>query len=127
MTKSVLSVVAGYAVMVLITMALFAALGGLVPDQFGMEPSVPPGGLSLVVILTVGLGAALSGGWVTGRLAPRTPGRHVDALVTLVLVLGLLNFIVEATSPTWYRIGLMIVGVAGTWLGGRLRLAQLRV
>ena len=101
----------------------------MAPEQFGIEPTIPPGTGSLLVILTAGLGAALGGGWVTGRVAPRAPSRHVAALVMLVLIMAVLNCFIEgaATDPAWYRVGMMIVGVAGTWLGGRLRLAQLRV
>ena len=129
MMKSVACVIAGYGVMVVVTMTLFAVLGAVAPEQFGMERVIQPGTVSLLVILTVGLGAALGGGWVTGRLAPRTPSRHVAALVILILIMAGLNCFMEgeATAPAWYRIGLMIVGVAGAWLGGCLRLAQLRV
>ncbi len=127
--KSFLCVIAGYAVMVLVTMALFMTLGAIAPDQFGTEPEVTPGTLSLLVILAVGLGSALGGGWVTGRLAPRSPSHHLNALVGLVLIMSVTNFFMEGAekAPAWYRIGLMIVAVSGTWLGGRLRIAQLRV
>ncbi len=129
MIKSTLSVIAGYAVMVLFTMALFALLAAISPEEFGMEAELSPGNLSLLVILLIGLGAALGGGWVTGRLAPASPSRHVGALVILVFLMSMLSFFMEGAekAPVWYRIGLLIVGVSGTWLGGRLRVAQLRV
>lgn len=129
MIKSVLSVLAGYAVMVLFTMVLFAILAALSPEEFGMDAEATPGNISLLVILLVGLASALSGGWVTGRLAPGNPSRHVNALVLLILLMSILSFSMEGAekAPLWYSIGLMIVGISGAWLGGRLRRAQIQV
>ena len=101
--KSVLSVITGYAVMVLITMVLFAVLAAVAPDQFGLDAEAVPGDVSLVVILTVGLGAALSGGWVTGRLAPRRPGRHVAALVVVVLLMGVVSLAMDGDAVRRHR------------------------
>ena len=92
MIKSTLSVIAGYAVMVLATYALFTLLAIVDSERFGMDAQVMPGNLTLLVILLVGLGSALGGGWVTGRLAPRSPSRHINALVILVLIMATISF-----------------------------------
>ncbi len=127
--KSFLSVVAGYATMAAVIMILFGALAAIAPDQFGMEPKSLPGTFSMLMILAVGLGAALGGGWVTGRVAPGSPSAHVNALIGLVVVMGIVSFFMAGAEkePAWLRIGNMIVGVTGTWLGGGLRISQLRV
>ena len=120
--KSFLAVLAGYGVMVVATMLLFAMLAYLSPAQFGREANKMPGTLIIVVILFVGLFAAVGGGWTTGRLAPSAPSGHVLALVAIVLALGLVSLLMqsETPAPTWYRIGLLVVGTTGAFLGGKI-------
>ena len=61
------------------------------------------------------------GGYITARLAPRNPMRHVWVLAGIGLVVGTLG--VVATSgldlgPRWYPIAIAVTAVPCTWLGG---------
>jgi hypothetical protein len=123
--KSVLCVLAGYGVMMVVTMVLFGVLGAVSPESFGGDPEQAPGISVLLLILVVGLFAALGGGWVTARLAPGNPVRHVLALVVLLIAMSAVSVLVpsEQAAPAWYQAGLAVVGVCGALLGGRLRVA----
>ncbi len=127
MLRTVLSVVAGFGVMMVATFALFAALGALAPEQFGKEPKAPPGTALLLVILAVGLCSALGGGWTTAWISPKRAA--VLGLVALVAVMGVVSWFATpaeaaAAQPTWYRAALMVVGIAGASLGGWLKLVR---
>jgi hypothetical protein len=65
----------------------------------------------------------LLGGWLTARLAPRAPMRHVTILAAIGLVAGTAGAIVAITQtfgPNWYPIALAVTAYPCTWLGGRL-------
>ena len=126
MWKTLLSVIAGYAALAVLTIALFGVLAIAAPASFGGEPSAAPGTGATLVILAFGLIAAVLGGWVTARLAPRRPWRHVLALAGLVLLLSVVSALAspESSAPGWYQTGLALVGVCGALLGGRLWIAS---
>ena len=67
---------------------------------------------------------SVAGGYITARLAPRSPMRHV-------VVLGILGFIAGTAGaitairmadlgPNWYPIALALTAFPGVWLGGLL-------
>lgn len=63
------------------------------------------------------------GGWVTARLAPSAPGKHVLVLAGAGLMLGGLGVAVSLTSdlgPAWYAIAVAVTGPLCTLLGGYL-------
>lgn len=70
------------------------------------------------------------GGYLTARLAPRAPMRHVavvGAIGTVVATLGAIVAIRLADlGPNWYPIALAVTGFPCVWLGGRLNEARLR-
>ncbi|MFD1546691.1 hypothetical protein, partial [Nonomuraea guangzhouensis] len=56
--------------------------------------------------------------------APSRPTRHVAALMIIGFVLGSAGAVaVTDISPVWFAIAVIVAGVAGTWIGGRLRTA----
>ncbi len=64
-------------------------------------------------------------GFVTARLAPRAPMRHVTSLAVIGLVAGTLGAIAAIThnlGPNWYPIALAATAYPCTWFGGRLGL-----
>jgi len=65
----------------------------------------------------------LLGGFITARLAPRGPMRHVTILAAIGLVAGTAGAIVAITQdlgPSWYPIALAVTAYPCTWFGGRL-------
>lgn len=68
--------------------------------------------------------AALSG-YLTARLASRAPMRHINILITIGTLLGLLGVLVNWNKgpefgPHWYGVVLILSGIVCTWLGGWL-------
>ena len=66
----------------------------------------------------------LLGGFITARLAPRAPLRHVMVLALIGLVAGTAGAIAAITQadfgPNWYPIAIAVTAYPCTWLGGRL-------
>jgi hypothetical protein len=64
------------------------------------------------------------GGYLTARLAPRNPMRHVWILAAIGFVVGLAGSIVAIRvadlGPIWYPIALVITSVPCCWWGGIL-------
>ena len=63
------------------------------------------------------------GGYVTARLAPSNPMRHVLILAAIGLVVGVvaaIGTIPMKLGPAWYPIALALTGPVFTWLGGKL-------
>jgi hypothetical protein len=68
------------------------------------------------------------GGYITARLAPHAPMRHVLVLGILGLVFGTVGVIVAIThrelGPLWYPIALALTALPCTWVGGLLYRVQ---
>lgn len=66
--------------------------------------------------------AAALGGWVTARLAPSRPDRHLLALLAVGTALGLAG--AAATPevvPVWFTAVILLVTPLCVWTGGRMR------
>jgi hypothetical protein len=67
------------------------------------------------------------GGYITARLAPQRPMRHVFVLGILGLITGSAGAIVAISmadlGPNWYPIALAVTGFPCVWLGGMLHTA----
>lgn len=118
MLRSIGAVIAGYlamAVGVLLVVGIGAAL--LVED-----PDAP--GLPYIAFnLGASILAAALGGWVTRRLAPRSPGVHVVALAVFVLVLGIVMALAGGDTggqPGWYPAVIAVLGPLGVLAGGSI-------
>jgi hypothetical protein len=65
------------------------------------------------------------GGYVTAALAPNLPMRHVIILGIIGIVLGILGAISTwGTTPAWFSIALIILGLPCVWLGAKLRMRK---
>jgi hypothetical protein len=64
------------------------------------------------------------GGYITAKLAPRTPMRHVVVLGVLGFIAGSAGAITAITmadlGPNWYPIALALTAFPSVWLGGVL-------
>jgi hypothetical protein len=85
------------------------------------EPMWDPGlnvlALSYRIVYTV------LGGYITARLAPRSPMRHVAVLGTIGFITGSAGAIAAMNlhlGPNWYPIALAVTGFPCVWLGGFL-------
>jgi hypothetical protein len=66
----------------------------------------------------------VAGGYITARLSPHTPMRHVMFVGILGLIVSSLGAIVAITAadlgPAWYPIALVVTSLPSVWLGGVL-------
>lgn len=65
------------------------------------------------------------GGYVTAKLAPSRPMRHVIILATIGTVPGAVASLAVASMgifPVWYSVALVAIGFPSVWLGGKLAL-----
>jgi hypothetical protein len=72
----------------------------------------------------------IAGAYVTARLAPSRPMLHAMILGGLGLSVSIAGTVVAWDKgpdfgPKWYPIALCVLALPQTWLGARLRLAQL--
>jgi hypothetical protein len=122
MARSIVAVVAGF----------FTVAGlSLATDQlFHVLEVYPPWGQPMwethlnALALSYRIVYTLLGGFITARLAPRAPMRHVTILALIGLAAGTAGAIVAITQadlgPSWYPILLAVTAYPCTWFGGRL-------
>ena len=122
MARSIGAVGAGFLTVVVLSLAtdqLFHVLNVYPP--WG-QPMYDTGQNALA--LSYRIFYTLLGGYITARLAPRAPMRHVTVLALIGLAAGTAGAIVAITQaelgPTWYPIALAVTAYPCTWYGGRL-------
>jgi predicted acyltransferase len=68
------------------------------------------------------------GGYITARLAPHAPMRHVLVLGIVGLVFGAVGIVVAIThpelGPLWYPVVIALTALPCAWIGGLLHRAQ---
>jgi len=122
MARRVVAVIAG-----------FVAVAGLslaTDELFHVLAIYPPWGQPMygtglyLLALSYRIVDTILGGFVTARLAPRAPMRHVMVLGLIGLAAGTAGAIVAITrgdlGPNWYPIAIAVTAYPCTWLGGRL-------
>ena len=121
MGRSVLAVFAGFVVVVVLSLGIDEILHLLkVYPPWGepmWDPALNALALSYRVVITV-----LSG-YVTARLAPRKPMKHVlvGGLIGVALgIAGVLGAMKISMGPLWYPIAIAVTGFPSVWLGGML-------
>ena len=122
MARSIVAVGAGFLTVVVLSLAtdqLFHVLNVYPPWGQPMYAT----GLNALA-LSYRIAFTLLGGFITARLAPHTPMRHVTVLALIGLAAGMAGAIVAITQaelgPTWYPIALAVTAYPCTWYGGRL-------
>ncbi|HZS08666.1 MAG TPA: hypothetical protein VFD58_27780 [Blastocatellia bacterium] len=132
MLRSVLSVAAGFMVMVITVVIGTALTARIMLGDAGSNTIQQPPNSYLVASLVVSAAAAVLGGWVTGLIAGREPLIHAGALSILLLVMSAVSVLLTrgtpeaAAQPSWYPWVVTVLGAAGVLLGGVLRGGQLR-
>jgi peptidoglycan/LPS O-acetylase OafA/YrhL len=122
MLRSILSILAGYVVLTVATMAAVALLTvafGLPFEAGGVKN--PPTAYVIANLLS-GAPCAMAAGYVATWLARRKPLAHAGALAGIVFVIGV-AFALTSDSPAhsgWYLALLPVIGAAGVALGAWL-------
>jgi hypothetical protein len=103
----------------------------LLLHQFGFYPSLgQPTDSSQLAVATLyrSLYGILSA-WVTARLAPYNPMGHAligGAIGTVIALVGAIGTWNLNLGPHWYSIALVVLALPTAWIGGKLRVMQLR-
>ena len=119
--RSITTIVAGFLVVVLLSLGTDQVLH--------MLNVYPPWGQPMWEsgdnLLALGYRSVFTvlGGYVTAKLAPSNPMRHVLILATIGFVVGVvaaIGTIPMNLGPAWYPIALAVTGPVFTWVGGKL-------
>lgn len=119
--KSIGAVLAGFltvAILSVATDALLEAVGVMAPAT---HPEATTQGMLALALLYRSVYTVL-GGYITARLAPTSPMKHVVALMILG-GLGGIGGVVNGWGygNHWYPIALAVTGPVLVWVGGKLR------
>jgi hypothetical protein len=123
-----LALTAGFAIMVVLVIALSALVTRMVPSWTGAEERPQPGWEPGYVFVNLGSSflAAAAGGYVTARVAAANPLIHVLALGMVVLALSALSALQSrGKQPIWYALALVAISPIGVLAGGLVRLRVL--
>lgn len=125
MGRSILAVVAGYLTMVVGVSGALAFAAVVVLGTLPTEPKPFDGpAYFLWIEVLISLLAAVAGGYVCAWLARDRERTAVLYLAGLMVVLGAVTIVTDqGLKPLWSSVAVLVVGLAGVWLG---RLARLR-
>ncbi|HET8762820.1 MAG TPA: hypothetical protein VFM12_05350 [Gemmatimonadales bacterium] len=135
MSRSILAIFLGWAASLVVIVLVEAASHQLFPLPAGTDiwnpadlaqtgPSIPAAAFALVVVAWA-LGA-LAGGFLAGRLVPKSQVRH--ALLVAAVVLGSAVWtMLTIPNPAWMWVAALVLVPTGGWLGGRLAAGMARV
>lgn len=125
MPRSIAAVLAGFVLIAALSLGADAVLKQAIPTAFdaaGRTDSVP---VLLLVMGYVGL-FAVSGCYLTARLAPRRPMLHALVLGTLGLAFNVAGTAAMwDTAPAWFHVASLLLVMPYAWVGGRLREVEL--
>ncbi len=122
-TRSVGAVLGGF---------LVTAIASTVTDALmhaaGIFPSTPRNMSDPLFVLASGYRAlfTVAGGFVTARLAPDRPMRHIWILAWIGLAAGLVGVVVyfliggPKLGPAWYPVSIAVEAIPCVWFGGWL-------
>ena len=121
--RSVLAVVAGFLVTAIASTVMDAIL-----HATGIFPPTPRTMSESLFVLASAYRAlfTVAGGFVTARLAPGRPMRHVWILACIGLAAGVAGVIFywiagrTQFGPAWYPLSIALEAIPCVWLGGRL-------
>ncbi len=124
--RSIGALLAGFAVVVILSVGTDLALhkAGIFPP-LGQTMSNP-----LFLLATAYRTVfAIVGSFITARLAPDRPMGHALVGGAIGLVLSVVGAVVtwnKDLGPHWYPLALVVTALPCAWLGGKIRLMQLR-
>ena len=118
--KSIRAVFAGFFTVVILSTAtdfIFEGLGVFPPIGQGIFIT-----WMLVLALLYRLIYTVMAGYITAKLAPQNPMKHVTVLALIGTIAGIIGiFVGWDMSEHWYPIALAVTAYPCTWYGGKLR------
>ena len=124
--RSIGALLAGFVVVVILSLGTDLALhaAGIFPP-LGQTMSNP-----LFLLATAYRTVfAIVGSYITARLAPDRPMGHALVGGAIGLVLSIVGAVVtwnKDLGPHWYPLALVVTALPCAWVGGKIRLLQLR-
>ena len=121
--RSIGAVAAGVFVIIAVTTlvdVLFHAIGVFPPMDQPIDDRLALLATAYRIVISV------AGAWLTARLAPNQPMKHVLILGYVGVVLGLVGVIATwnmGLGPRWYPVALAVLAIPQCWAGGRMYLA----
>jgi len=124
--RSILALPAGIVVGVALSIGTDALLhaAGIFP-----ELGRPMSDALFVLATTYRIVYSILGSYVIARLAPNRPMQHAllgGAIGLLVSIIGAVATWNRDLGPHWYPVALAVTALPCAWLGGKIRLIQLR-
>ena len=121
--KSIWAVVAGFLVVVVLSVVTDAILekAGVLPSGGYLSNSLSLLALVYRTIYTI------AGGYLAASLAPNRPARHVMILGLVGILGGLAGLIStwgKGMGPVWYPVALAVLAYPSVWLGGRWKVSK---
>lgn len=127
--RSIGAVVAGALTGIILSIGTDAVLraAGIFPALLGRPMS---DGLFLLAT-TYRTAYGVAGSYITARLAPDRPMGHALVLGTMGLAVSIVGAVVTwnklpSLGPRWYSLALIVLAIPPAWVGGKLRMIQLR-
>jgi hypothetical protein len=119
--RSIGAVIAGFASVVVLSVATDALC-----EKWGIFYSMASGAMLTTWMLFLALlyrsVYTVIGGYVTAKLSPSNPMKHVTALGIIGTLAGITGVIVGWNlSAHWYPIAIALTGFMFAWYGGRLQ------
>ena len=119
--RAFFALLAGFATMAVIVIAVTAVFGRLTPDWVGTKGRPDPG--YVFVNLGYSFLAAAAGGYITALVASANPLTNVLGLGIVVLAMGAMSALqARGRQPVWYQMALLVISPLGVLAGGLVRL-----
>jgi hypothetical protein len=126
MLHAFLALLAGFATMAGLVVALTTLLTRLAPAWAGVETKLEPG--YAFVNLGYSFLSAAAGGYVTAWASDANPLVHLLALAIIVLAIAALSAMqARGKQPVWYALTLLALMPMGVFAGGLVRLRVLGI
>jgi hypothetical protein len=122
--KSIWALVAGVLFVIVLTTII-----DIVLHLVGFYPPIglPMDDRQSLVATAYRIVISIAGAWITARLAPAKPMKHVMILGVLGTILGVVGVVAtwnRDLGPHWYPIALAVLAIPQSWVGGRLYQTQ---
>src|ERR1700686_5399985 len=126
MIKSILAIAVGFIAIALLSLGADWALRAAVPHAFSQSGRTESP-VVLCLVLAYSAGLAVSGSYLTARLAPHKPKKHALILGAIGFALSIFATISNwQSAPVWYHVIALALILPMAWVGGEVRERQQR-